>query len=263
MLQNTDSNSTRSADTLSQIDNSVDQDTWVGRFVMAFGNTIAWLFPALMIAICTQVVLRKMGNNLAWLDDAQWWIYGLALTVGFVYAITTQSHVRVDILFMNFRPSKKARTEIVGLGWMLLPFLVLMTDILFNYSWASFQVREGSDSPNGLHRLYLLKMALPWIFIIAMAATLSILIRHLRVIATVRLWTVLLAIFPAAWFVLERLSHTVLWWYVRLTNPDIRSSRINKEPLLEPTMWIGLAILLSVITISFISHHRSAKRLST
>ena len=263
MSQNIASNSTQSAATLIQSDNSVDQNTWFDRFVISFGNTIAWLFPVLMIAICTQVVLRKMGNNLAWLDDAQWWIYGLVLTVGFVYAITTQSHVRVDILFMNFRPSKKARTEIIGLGWMLLPFLLLMTDILFNYAWASFQVREGSDSPNGLHRLYLLKMALPCIFIIAMAATLSILIRHLRIIAPVRLWTVLIAIFPAAWFALERLIHNVLWWYVRLTNPDIRSSRISKEPLLEPTMWIGLAVLLCVIAINFVSNHRSAKRLST
>lgn len=231
----------------------------VDRCVIRIGNAIAWMFVLLLIAICAQVVLRKMGNNLAWLDDAQWWIYGVSLTVGFVYAITTQSHVRVDVLYMNFRPAKKARTEIVGLGWMLLPFLALMTDILFNYSWASFLAREGSDSPNGLHRLYLLKMSLPWLFILAMVASLSILTSHLKVIAPVRLWTVLLAVFPAAWFVLARITHYVLWWFVYLTNPEIKSSRINKEPLLESAMWVGLFLLLLTIAISFALNKRSPK----
>ena len=142
---------------------------------------------------------------------------------------------------------------------MLLPFLALMTDILFNYSWASFLAREGSDSPNGLHRLYLLKMSLPWLFILAMVASLSILTSHLKVIAPVRLWTVLLAVFPAAWFVLARITHYVLWWFVYLTNPEIKSSRINKEPLLESAMWVGLFLLLLTIAISFALNKRSPK----
>lgn len=234
----------------------------IDRWVIHIGNSIAWLFVLLLIAICAQVGLRKLGNNLAWLDDAQWWIYGFSLTIGFVYAITTQSHVRVDILYTHFKPAKKARTEIIGLGWMLLPFLALMTDILFSYSWASFLVREGSDSPNGLHKLYLLKMSLPWIFILAIVASLSILVRHLKVIAPVRLWTVLLAVFPAAWFMLARLTHYVFWWFVYLTNSEIKPSRINKEPLLNNAMWVGLGILLMAIVISFVLTHQSAKRTS-
>ena len=131
----------------------------IDRFVVHIANATAWLFPVLIIAINTQVVIRKMGNNQAWLDDAQWWIYGFAMTVGFVYAITTQSHVRVDILHSNFSIKKKARLEVFGLGWLLLPFLIMMCDILTHYGWTSFIAREGSDSPNGLHRLYLLKLS--------------------------------------------------------------------------------------------------------
>ena len=74
------------------------QQTWADRLVIHLANATAWLLPVLMIAITTQVVIRKLGFNQAWLDDAQWWTYGFAMTVGFVYAITTQSHVRVDIL---------------------------------------------------------------------------------------------------------------------------------------------------------------------
>ena len=84
--------------------------TRVDRLVIWVGNITAWLFPLLIVAICTQVVIRKLGMNQAWLDDAQWWLYGFAMTVGFGYAITTQSHVRVDILHQNFSPAKKARS---------------------------------------------------------------------------------------------------------------------------------------------------------
>ncbi|CUK27468.1 TRAP-type mannitol/chloroaromatic compound transport system, small permease component [Cognatishimia activa] len=227
-----------------------DQQTKADRFVIAISNITAWLFPVLMVAICAQVILRKMGYNQAWLDDAQWWMYGFSMTVGFAYAITTQSHVRVDILHQNFSPEKKARVEVFGLGWLLLPFLAMMTDILFHYGWTSLMAGEGSDSPNGLHRLYLLKMSLPLIFALACLATISMLVRHLRKLRPATLAAVLIAAFPGAWFIVERIVFYILWWSIRLTDSEIQSRRIIKEPLLEPTIWYGLAILVSIITIS-------------
>jgi len=154
-------------------ENDRQEQTRADRLVVHVANATAWLFPLLIIAINAQVFMRKAGHNQAWLDDAQWWMYGFAMTVGFAYAITTQSHVRVDVLHANFSDKKKARIEIFALGWLLLPFLAVMCDILFHYSWTSFLAREGSDSPNGLHRLYLLKLSLPLLFLLAMVATVS------------------------------------------------------------------------------------------
>ena len=237
-----------------------ENHTWADRLVIQIGNLTAWLFPILMLAICTQVVIRKMGMNQAWLDDAQWWLYGFSMTVGFAYAITTQSHVRVDILYQNFSPSKKAKIEIFGLGWLLLPFLLIMTDLLFHYGWASFLAREGSDSPNGLHGLFLLKLSLPVLFAVAALASISMMSRHLKTIAPVNAWTILIACFPAAWFAAERLVFYVLWWFVRLTNTEIRPRRILKEPLLEPTIWYGLALVLLTISVTFVLARRTSNR---
>ena len=232
--------------------------TWADRLVVRFANIVAWLFPVLMIAICTQVVIRKMGHNQAWLDDAQWWIYGFAMTVGFAYAITTQSHVRVDILHQHFMHKKKARIEVIGLGWFLLPFLLIMTDILFHYGWASVLAGEGSDSPNGLHRLYLLKISLPVLFVLAAIATVSMAIRHLGNFAPVRLWSMLLATLPAAIFLFERVSYYVLYWITRLAQPDLNPRRISKEPVFEWTMWYGIAIVAILIILSLVLSRRNA-----
>ncbi len=224
---------------------------WGDRFMINLGNLAAWLFPVLMIAIVAQVFLRKAGQNQAWLDDAQWWLYGAALLTGFGYAITTNSHVRVDILHGNFSREKKARVELFALGWCLLPFLAMMTDLLIHYAYASWLSTEGSDSPNGLHGLYMLKMLLPFLFLSAVIAAFAALSRNLAILKKPTLWRILLAAFPMVWFTAERGSYYVLWWFTRLTNPELNPRRIGREPLLEPTIWYGLAIVLILAAVSY------------
>lgn len=236
-----------------------DQQTIFDRLVVFVSGVTGWLFPILMVAITTQVVMRKLGHNQAWLDDAQWWIYGFAMTVGFSYAITTQSHVRVDILHQSFSAAKKAKIEVFGLGWLLMPFLIIMTDVLFHYGWSSFMAGEGSSSANGLHKLYLLKLSLPALFVLAILASMSMMRRHLMTITNVRLWTFLIGMFPAAWFLAERLSYYVLWWFIRATNDDIEVRRISDEPLIAHTLWYGLIIVLVAIIFSFGLNRRASK----
>ena len=39
---------------------------WGDRLMINIGNVAAWLFPILMVAIVTQVFIRKAGLNQAW-----------------------------------------------------------------------------------------------------------------------------------------------------------------------------------------------------
>ena len=235
---------------------------WGDRLMINLGNIAAWLFPILMVAIVAQVFMRKFGFNQAWLDDAQWWMYGAALLTGFGYAITTDSHVRVDILHDGYSPRKKARIELVALGWCLLPFLILMTDILTHYAYASFIAREGSDSPNGLHGLYILKGLIPLLFIAAIIATFAALHRNLAVLRKPALWSLIIAAFPGVWFLAERMVYYSLWWVVRLTNPELNPRRIGREPLLEPSMWYGLAIVIIIAVASLVLGKRRQTKAS-
>ncbi|MEM8750529.1 MAG: TRAP transporter small permease subunit [Pseudomonadota bacterium] len=228
-----------------------DQHLWGDRLMVGFGNIVAWLFPILMIAIVTQVIIRKAGANQAWLDDAQWWMYGFAMLTGFGYAITTNSHVRVDILHQSFSPTKKAKIEVFALGWLLLPFLIMMTDILFHYAYSSWVAGEGSDSPNGLHMLYLLKMSLPVLFALAMIAAVAALNRNLSTLTTPTVWKMVLAALPASWFAAERFSHYALYGFTRITQPDINPRAVTRQDIFDYTSWIGLALMVAVIAFSF------------
>ncbi len=229
------------------------------RLMIRIGDAAAWIFIILLVAIVTQVFIRKAGYNQAWLDDMQWWMYGFAMLVGFGYAITTDSHVRVDILHQNYSTEKKARIEVFALGWLLLPFLVMMTDILTHYAYSSWRTGEGSDSPNGLHMLYLLKISLPILFVAATFAAWAVLKRNLEKLTTPYYWKMLLAALPAAWFVVERAVYYSLWWFIRLTQPDLNPRRISKEVLVEHTFWMGLALLLIITGIAFARARNASK----
>ncbi len=234
-----------------------DQHLWGDRLMINIGNFAAWLFPILMIAIVAQVFLRKAGHNQAWLDDAQWWMYGAALLTGFGYAITTDSHVRVDIFHERFSNKKKARIEVFGLGWLFLPFLAMMTDILIHYAYASWIAGEGSDSPNGLHGLYMLKMVLPVLFGAAIIAAFAVLHRNLMKLTTPKLWHTIIGAFPTLWFAAERGIYYILWWFVHLTDPDINTRRIGREPIMEYTTWCALAFILILATVSYMRANRN------
>jgi len=228
----------------------------IDRFVVQVSNIVAWAFPLLMVCIVAQVFLRGAGLNQAWLDDLQWWIYGFAMMTGLCYAITTNSHVRVDILHQHFSDTKKARIEAFALGWMMLPFFLYMTDILTHYAISSVQSGEGSDSPNGLHGLYLLKSSLPLLFILATLAAWAALRRNLTEFTDLSVRSKLIWAFPAAVFLLWRLAHYIVYWIVRLANPEIKPRRIPKEPIFEYLLIGAFWAVIIALVVAFVLRGR-------
>ncbi len=226
--------------------------TKIDRFIINFGNVVAWAFPILMIAIVSQVILRANGYNQAWLDDLQWWIYGFAMLTAFGYAIVTVSHVRVDIFHQNYSPERKARIEAFACGWLLLPFIALMTDIMSHYAWASIESGEGSSSPNGLHRLYILKATLPVLFLLSGLAALSSMRKNVAVFSDTRFAKLLLWAFPTAVFVLWRIIHYVLYWAIYFTDSEIQARRITRDyAIFDYALTMSMVAVIALIIVGF------------
>ncbi len=236
----------------------VDRETHgrVDRLMIVVGNIAAWLFPILMIAIVSQVFLRGAGNNQAWLDDAQWWLYGFAMLTAFGYAITTNSHVRVDILHQHYSDERKARIEVFAIGWLLLPFIALMTDVLVHYGWQSIISGEGSSSPNGLHRVYLLKATLPVLFLLAGLAAWSRFKHNLSKFSDTGFGTQFLWLLPTVIFVGWRLVHYALYWIIFLTNSEINPRRITREPIFDYALLMSVGFVAVIITLGLVVRRR-------
>jgi len=234
------------------------------RFSVLISNALAWLFPILMGVICAQVVLRTLGRseigpgNQAWLDDLQWWLYGTAALIGIGYAITTNSHVRVDIFYDRYDESKKARTDVAALGWLFLPFAILCWDVTLHYAIASVIADEGSDSPNGLHNLWLLKLVMNLIFALIAVAAWSAYVRNLSRLTRPVLWKKLLYAFPATMFAINLVTYYAIWWAIYLTSPaETNTRQVGRHPVFDTfelgnweikyTIVISLAITILVI----------------
>ena len=233
----------------------------IDRFVVQLSNVIAWFFPILMVIICAQVVLRTLGRsdigpgNQAWMDDLQWWMYGFACLIGIAYAITTNSHVRVDIFYDNFPKEKQSRIDKFALGWLLIPFLLLCWDVTFHYALASWEAGEGSSSPNGLHGLYFLKIGMNLTFIVMTIAAVAALVRNLAHSGPVTGVRFIGWAFPSVWFAINLALYYMAYWYVALTAPpDLNPRRYTREPIfgeiefgayeLEYTVLAALAVTL-------------------
>lgn len=202
------------------------------RITVNVANVFAWTFPILMIAIVSQVLLRASGMNQAWLDDLQWWLYGSSALIAIAYAVTTNSHVRVDIFHEHFADAKKARIEVFALAWLFLPFIILSFDITVPYALQSISNDEGSSSPNGLHNLWILKsfMCLSFVFIIF--ATWSAYVRQLAKLTEPTLWRQMLYAFPSTMFIINLVVYYVIWWAIRLTTPaDVTNREIGRHPI--------------------------------
>ncbi|MCK0150999.1 TRAP transporter small permease subunit [Marivita sp. S6314] len=201
------------------------------RITIAISNFFAWLFPILMIIICTQVVLRTLGRanigpgNQAWMDDLQWWLYGAAVLVGIGYAVTTNSHVRVDIFYDGFKDRKKRKYDIISLAWLFLPFVILCWDVTLGYAIASVVSDEGSSSPNGLHNLWILKVFMNVAFVMIAFAAWSAYVRNLSQLTEPTLFKKLFFAFPSTMFVVNLVVYYVLWWGVYLTSPADTTTR--------------------------------------
>lgn len=202
------------------------------RFVIAVSHLFAWLFPVLMCAICAQVFLRGLGANQAWLDDLQWWLYGAVVLVGIAYAVTTDSHVRVDIFYDGFAETKRRRIDIFALAWLFLPFLILAWDTTLPYALRSIIADEGSDSPNGLHNLWLLKSFVNIVFVFTAIATWCAYVRALSTIMRPSWWCRLAFAFPALAYACNLAIHYAALGLIKLATEAATAREASRHPFL-------------------------------
>ncbi len=170
------------AETYEALTEHPDRDTQavavaLDKGVKAVGHTVMVANLVLMAAIVTQVVLRYAFNlNFPQLDEMQWHLYGLVTMIGVSYALTTDSHVRVDILHMQLSRRAQRIIEILGLTVLVAPFIYLMVDQGLDYFWESFRVNERSSSATGLPFRWAFKAIIPISFVLLGVAALARLI---------------------------------------------------------------------------------------
>ena len=112
-----------------------------------FGAIAAALVIVLVVLMLYDVVLRYAFNApTAWGNDLNTWLMGASFVLSIAYAMSTDSHVRVDLLYDRRTRPRIRVFDLIGLSLIILPTVGWVTVGLFEHFVTAYQTGERSGS---------------------------------------------------------------------------------------------------------------------
>jgi TRAP-type mannitol/chloroaromatic compound transport system permease small subunit len=150
----------------------------IDQVLVLIGKAVSYLWLAVVGVIMWAVVGRyAFGQGSVTLEEWQWHIAGAAWLIGLSYTLAVDDHVRVDVLHERFRLKTQAWIELLGIIFLLLPFLLFALYEAIPLAMSSFAQGESSQSPAGLSNRWILKAILALSFALLAVAGVSRLLR--------------------------------------------------------------------------------------
>jgi TRAP-type mannitol/chloroaromatic compound transport system permease small subunit len=159
----------------------------IDRVLQRVAHVFGWLFIALVVVICWDVLTRKLGFQLPGfgstpIQELEWHLHGALFLFWLGYAYTRDVHVRIDVFTGHKTPRQKAKLEIFGILFFAIPYCLVATYYAFFFAEVSFLQNERSDAPNGLEWRWIIKSCLFLGLLLLDAAVVSVMFRKLVMI---------------------------------------------------------------------------------
>ncbi|MGB0682886.1 MAG: TRAP transporter small permease subunit [Magnetovibrionaceae bacterium] len=128
------------------------------------GRSLSWLTLAMVLVTFAVVILRYVFS-IGWvaMQESYVWMHGIVFMGGAAYTLLHNGHVRVDILYRGASPQFRAKVDIFGVCFLMLPVLILVAWVSTGYILTSWAGLEESREAGGLPGLFLLKSMI-WVF---------------------------------------------------------------------------------------------------
>lgn len=108
----------------------------------------------------TSVPLFGTGVTLTGLAELQWHLFGIMILLGGSYALRTNRHVRVDMVYEQLKPRTRSLIDLLGDLVFLVPFALIIAWLSLDFVAMAYQSGEQSDY-GGLIDRYLIKALMP------------------------------------------------------------------------------------------------------
>ena len=127
-------------------------------FIDWSGRTVSWFSLFLVLIMFIVVVMRYVfdSGSIA-LQESTTYLHASIFLVGMAYTLQQDAHVRVDIFYTQFSSQTKAWIDLFGTLFLLLPFMLFISWISWEYIVDSWSVLEGSREAGGLPGVFILK----------------------------------------------------------------------------------------------------------
>ena len=156
----------------------------IERFIDWSGRAVSWL-TLLMVIVTFIVVVLRYVFDIGWiaLQESITYMHAMVFLVGASWAMQHDAHVRVDIFYSRFSTRTKAWVDLFGSLLLLLPVMIFIAWISWEYVIDSWEVLEGSREAGGLPAVFLLKSL---IVVLAIMLILQALVQIMRCVQTIR-----------------------------------------------------------------------------
>ena len=151
------------------------------------GAMIRWLALVMVLVGAATAILRYSSRglglslNLTPTTELQWYLFSLIFLLGAAYGLRHDVHVRVDVLYSQLNPKKRAWIDLVGHVLFLIPFCIVMLYVSWPAVQNSWSIREISPDPGGLPR-YPIKMVILLSFVLLVGQGYSQILKQLRIL---------------------------------------------------------------------------------
>tara|TARA_R110002096_G_scaffold84382_8_gene194837 strand:- start:2517 stop:3236 length:720 start_codon:yes stop_codon:yes gene_type:complete len=159
-----------------------------------FGRLGSWLIIPLITVIMFDVLTRKLfgGAIQQWiqttslyevlsptkLQEWEWHLHGALFMLAIGFSYTMNAHVRVDVLREKVSDRKQAWIELVGILVFLLPYLLVIGYLSWNFITRAYDSGEASAAMTGLSHRWIIKSFLLISLILILFAGVCTLLRQ-------------------------------------------------------------------------------------
>lgn len=170
----------------------------IDRLSLWLGNIAAGLLILLVLLITYNVFMRyTLRASSLGLEELSWHIYGAVFLLAIPFALKTNSHVRVDLLYDRFSAKTQALVDLVGACIFLIPTCVVVIWSGWHFMLASYQlgvqpatlgeffamlvgqgIGEQSQDPGGLLNRWIIKGVIPLSFALLLLGSLSFMLER-------------------------------------------------------------------------------------
>ena len=138
-----------------------------------------WSNVALICLILLGVFVRyALKLRTIEIGELQWHFYAIGFMIGLSYAVTTDSHMGMDLVRDKLPKKIQLRLDSLGIIFLLLPFACLVFYQSLEFVHDSWTVGERSNNDMGLPFRWAIKSLIPFSFGLLIVSALSRLMRN-------------------------------------------------------------------------------------
>lgn len=157
------------------------------KIVTVSGKIGSWLAIPLIFIIIFDIVTRRflvLGSTK--LQEMEWHLHSALFLLVLGYAYLKDAHVRIEIVREKYSIFVKVILETLGILLFLIPYTLLVFYYGLDFVERSFKINEVSSALTGLSHRWIIKSFIPIGMILLFFAGLSLLIKNLTLILSLK-----------------------------------------------------------------------------